>query len=81
MTLEVLYTIKMFDLNVSVFILRDTLSQCADLGTSSGHGIPQRREGEGCSSHFPDHVLCFPLLKEPQVTVVIGLISSKELIL
>lgn len=79
--MEVFFILKMFDLNVSVFILRDTSSQCADLGTSSGHGIPQRREGESCSSHFPYHVLCFPLLKEPQVTVVVVLLSSKELIL
>lgn len=80
MTLEVFFILKMFDLNVSVSVLRDTLSQCADLGTAFGHGIPQRREGESCSSHFPDHVLCFPLLKKPQVTVVVGLLSRKELI-
>lgn len=55
--------------SVYVFFKSDLSSRCADLGTSSGHGLPQRREGEGRSSYFPHHVLCFPLPKEPQVSV------------
>lgn len=43
-----------------------------DPGTTPGHGIPQRREGESCSSHFPAHVLCFPLPEEPQVAVAVA---------
>lgn len=58
-----------FSFSLCVFFRSDLSSRCADLGTSSGHGLPQRREGEGCSSYFPHHVLCFPLPKEPQVNV------------
>lgn len=43
---------------------------CVDLGTTSGHGISQRREGESSSPHLTSHVLCFPLPEEPQVTCV-----------
>lgn len=47
----------------------DTPSHCADLSTSSGHGLPQRREGEGRSSDFPHHVLRLPVPEEPQVDI------------
>lgn len=47
----------------------DASSHRSDLGTSPGHGLPQRREGEGRSSDFPHHVLCLPLPEEPQVDV------------
>lgn len=52
----------------SVFVLFNTFYCCTGPGAPSGHGVPQRREGESGSSHLSAHVLCLSLPEEPQVT-------------